>query len=443
MRCYQKKWLQRLSTLTIVLSTPLLAASPTAAAQEAEPQPTTRDTTKAYTNDIAGELTPGRGFDIIRTSRGSLNISVYGLFRYIHQNPAGQLFTDHLGREREVKPRNDLNWHRTFAWLTGFFYDPKFRYNITLWSLGTTQQALLFGNLQYRPSKAIGFSAGIAPNLTARSMQGSWPYWAASDRQMAEEFFRGGFSSGFWISGEVLPRLAYNVSVNNNISQLGVTQANDTRDMMYSASLRWQPTTGEFGPRNGFGDLEHHERLATQFGLSAATGREGRYAPLGSPPNATQIKLSDGVNPFEEGALADGVTVTTLSYKVLALDAGAKYRGFSFQSEYYFRTLDDFVATGPVPLTSIYDHGFMAEAMHMVVRGKLGLYAVSGYVFDDFDRQPWELGGGANYYPSGTRTLRLNAHVLHVHRSPASSFFGYYLSGQTGTIFSLGIDLLL
>jgi hypothetical protein len=237
--------------------------------------------------------------------------------------------------------------------------------------------------------------------------------------------------------------LSYTLSVNNNISQLGVTQSNDSRDMMYSASLRWQPTTGEFGPRNGFGDLEHHERLATQFGVSTGTSRESRYAALDQPPNASQIKLSDGVNPFEAGALADGATVTKLSYKLLALDAGAKYRGFSFQSEYYFRTLSDFVATGPLPRSSIYDHGLMAEAMHMAVRSKLGLYVVGGYVFDDFERRPWELGGGANFYPSGTRTLRLNTHVLHINRSPASSFFGYYLAGHTGTIFSLGIDLLL
>ena len=427
----------------MTLCMPLFAVPRAAHAQEADPQPATRDTTKSFPNDIAGELTPASGFDIFRSSRGSLNISMYGLFRYINHNPAGQLFTDHLGRTREVKPRNDINWHRTFVWLTGFFYDPRFRYNISLWALPTTQQTMLFGNLQYRVSKALGFGVGIAPNLTARSLQGSWPFWAAADRQMSEEFFRGGFSSGFWATGELHRTLSYTLSVNNNISQLGVVQSNDTRDMMYSVSLRWRPTTGEFGPRNGFGDLEHHERVATQVGLSAGTSREGRYAALGQPPNATQIKLSDGVNPFDEGALADGVTVTTLRYKVLAMDAGAKYRGFSFQSEYYFRTLDDFVATGPLPLTSIYDHGFMAEAMHMVVRQRLGLYVVSGYVFDDFERQPWELGGGANYYPSGTRSWRVNAHLLHIHRSPVSSLFSYYQGGQTGTIFSVGIDILL
>jgi hypothetical protein len=86
--------------------------------------------------------------------------------------------------------------------------------------------------------------------------------------------------------GEILRRLTYTLSLNNNISQLGTTQANDTRAMMYSGALRWQPTTGEFGPRGGFGDLEHHDHLATQFGVSAGTSIESRYAPLNTATRA-------------------------------------------------------------------------------------------------------------------------------------------------------------
>jgi hypothetical protein len=418
------------------------AAPMVAAAQEADPQPPKGDSA-TYANTYGGGFTPGAGFDILKTEGGTLNVSVYGLFRYMNQYAAGRSFTDHLGRVREVEPRNDLNWHRTFVWLTGFVFDPKFRYNISLWSLPSTQQTLLFGNLQYRVSPALVFGAGLGPNLTSRSVQGSWPYWAGTDRQMAEEFFRGGFSSGFWVTGQALPRLYYTLSVNNNISQLGTVQANDTPNLAYSGSLRWLPTTGELGPRNGFGDLEFHEKLATQFGVSAATSRESRYADDDQSPNATQIRLSDGVNPFETGALAPDVTVQTLTYDYLSFDAAAKYRGFSFQGEYYFRKLSSFVATGPVPRGSIDDHGFMAEAMHMVVPKTLGAYVATGFVFDDFKRKPWEVATGVNFYPYKSRAWRLNLHLIHVEKSPTSSFFGYYTAGQTGTTFSLSTDILL
>jgi len=396
-----------------------------------------------YNSSIGGEFRPAKGFDLVRTKRGSLNISFYGLFRYMNQLPASQTFTDHLGRERDVKARNDLNWHRTFVWLTGFFWVPKFRYNISLWSLPTTQQTLLFGNLQYHFHPAFTLGVGITPNLTARSVQGSWPFWGSSDRQMAEDFFRGGFSSGVFVTGRPLPKFNYTLSVNTNISQLGVTAANDNRDFAYSGSVVWRPTTGEFGPRGGLGDLEYHKTLATQFGISAGHSREGRYANETAPPNATQIKLSDGVNPFDTGALADGVTVNKLDYNEMAVDAGAKYRGFSFQSEYFWRKLSNFQADGPVPLTSIFDHGFQVQAMHMVVPRSVGLYATYGKVFDDFDRKPYEISGGASWYPSGARGLRLNLHLIHVKKSPAASNFGFYTSGQTGTTLSAGVDILM
>jgi hypothetical protein len=261
---------------------------------------------------------------------------------------------------------------------------------------------------------------------------------------MAEDFFRGGFSSGVFATGQPVPRLFYTVSLNNNISQLGVTAANDTRDLAYSASIAWRPTTGEFGPRNGLGDFEYHEKLATQFGVSAAHSRESRYADNSAPPNATQIKLSDGVNPFDEGALAEGVTVQKLDYDEMAVDAGFKYRGFSFQSEYYWRRLSDFQTVGgPVPMSSIFDHGFQVQAMHMVVPKLLGVYATYGKVLDDFDRKPYEISGGASYYPSGTRSWRLNLHLINVKRSPAASNFGFYTAGQTGTTISAGIDIII
>jgi len=422
-------------------------AIPTAARaqDEAAPPPDTTKTLPAdsYANMTSGEFTPARGFDLVKTERGSLNISAYGLFRSLSQFPANQTFTDHLGNVRPVGAKNDINWHRTFVWLTGFFYDPKFRYNISLWSLGSTEQTLLFGNLQYRASRPFTFGVGIGPNLTNRSLQGSWPFWAGSDRQMLEEALRGGFASAFWVTGQPIDRVYYTASINRSLSQLGITAAQDNRDFSYSASTWWMPTTGEFGPRGGLGDLEYHEHLATRFGASACTAREGRYAPDDQAPKHQQIRLSDGVNPFETGALADTVTVEKLTYQSMSFDAGFKYRGFSFQGEYTLRQLSSFSATGPLPVSSIYDHGFFIQAMHMVVPKHLGLYATTSYIMDDFKRYPWEVSGGASYYPYGSRSWRLNLHFIHVEKSPAGSSFGYYVAGQTGNTISIGTDILL
>ena len=45
----------------------------------------------------------------------------------------------------------------------------------------------------------------------------------------------------------------------------------------------------------------------------------------------------------------------------------------------------------------------------MVVPKKLLLYAAGGYVFDELKRNPWEVAGGASFYPFGNRSWRLNA----------------------------------
>src|SRR5262245_15541343 len=76
-------------------SLPILAATVGALAlvplrlegQDADPRPARPDTSLRFPNTIAGEFTPAVGFDIVKTKFGSLNISVYGLFRYLNQVP--------------------------------------------------------------------------------------------------------------------------------------------------------------------------------------------------------------------------------------------------------------------------------------------------------------------------------------------------------------------
>ena len=120
---------------------------------------------KVYENVTAGEFTPGKGFTLFKTNLASLNISVYGLARYVNQMPGNQEYKDHLDRTKFADTRNDIWWHRTIVWFSGFFYTPKFRYTISVWGLNATNQVLIFGNLQYAINKALVPGVGIGPNL--------------------------------------------------------------------------------------------------------------------------------------------------------------------------------------------------------------------------------------------------------------------------------------
>lgn len=397
-----------------------------------------------YDNQTSGEFTPAKGFDIIKSDFGSLNISGYGLARYLNQLPSSQVFTDHLGRQRVTHPRNDVYFQRFFVWFTGFLGTKRFYYNLTLWGLVPTMQTLMFGNLQYTFAKQLRVGVGIGPNVGIRSLQGPWPFFNASDRQMGDESLRPGFTGSFWLSGELLPRFYYTAAVGNNLSILGVTASQLTRNLTTSMSMWWMPSTGEFGPRGGNGDFEYHTKVATRFGVSFGHARDDRFSSLGdsTSPN-TQVKISDGVNVYERGALADGVTVKRLNWDMGSVDMGMKYRGFFAQAQFYVRYLSKFEATGPLPMTNITDKTVMVDMSHMIVPYTLCLYVSGSYMFDYFKRNPREISAGLNYYPMKTRSLRVNLHYINIVRSPTGSTFGYYMPGQTGTILSMGVDLLL
>jgi hypothetical protein len=392
-----------------------------------------------------GAVEPGQGFLVGRTKLGSLSISAYALVRYINQLPADETFVDHLGNEHVVDTRNDIYAHRVMVFLKGWLGLPKLRYNIILWTVNTTDQDALFANLGYQFHRAFNVYAGLNALPGTRSLQGSHPYWLGHDRVMADEFFRPFFTNGAWVNGEPLPGLWYTFMVGNNLSALGITAKQLTRDLALSGSTWWMPTTHEFGPQGAFGDFEMHDKLATRFGVSATSSREDRFSNVatGGPDNTT-IRLADSLNLFDPGSLADGVTVQLADYQMLAVDAGLKYKGLFLQAEYYNRWLDDFDTDGPIPVSSIHDTGFYVQGAFFPLPRMLELYAATSQIFGDKSagfKHSYSVLGGANYYIADTRNIRLNAQLIGVNRSPVSSTFGYYVGGQKGITISAAMSI--
>jgi hypothetical protein len=332
-------------------------------------------------------------------------------------------------------------------WLRGWMYSEKLKYNLTLWTVnpihGSGDAFALIGLLGYEFNRKFNLFVGINGLPGVSTLQGSHPYWLGGDRIMAEEFFRPGFTQGIWASGEIVDRLKYMVMVGNNLSTLGISAGQLSRDLAYSGVLWWEPTTGEFGPRAGSGDFEHHEQLATRFGLHFTWARESRQTQTtASSPEETQVRLSDSLLFYQTGALAPGVTVDEADFMLTAVNAGLKYKGFWLKGEYFYRRLADFDTLGGVaPMSDIEDHGFALQTSYMLMPKKLETYLFTSYIFGEFN-EPWEVGGGLNYFPYGTRDLRINLHTMFVDRSAASSSFGYYAGGLRGPIVSLGAGLM-
>jgi hypothetical protein len=390
------------------------------------------------------EWEPGEGFKVAQSEIASLNIGGYLAVRYLNQIHRGErTFVDHLGRIREVKPRQDFQFHRAMLFLQGFVFNPKVSYNVTLWTVNDTAQNAIIGGISYAINKhaIIGMGWNALPGT--RSLHGSHPYWPSYDRVMADEFFRPFFTQGFFAQGEITKTLKYDFMIGNNMSNLDVKATKLDRNLAFGGSLTWKPTTGEFGPRSAFGDFEGHQKLATQFGVAYTRARDDRQNldDLKAAPENTVIKLADSLNVFEYGALAEGVTVKKLKYQLYAADAGMKYKGLWLQAEVYYRILDDFEANGVIPMTSIQDKGFYVQGSYMAVPKLFEVYGATSWIFSRMG-DPKEFIVGANYYPFRNRNFRINFHGVNVDRSPVSSTFGYYTAGLKGWSITAGSSVL-
>jgi hypothetical protein len=393
------------------------------------------------TPGVFGEFNPGRGFTVARGPYGMLNFSGYMAARYLNQLPPDQTAVDHLGRPIAVDPRQDFQFHRVMLFSQGWLFTPKFQYGTFVWTVQDTNQVAVGGALTYAFGKYLTLGMGWNAYPGTQSLQGSHPYWESYDRVMSDEFFRPFFSQGVFGQGILFPRLEYRFLIGNNNSNLDTPATKIDRKLSAGGALTWLPSTGEFGPRGAFGDYEHHEKLATRFNLAYTYSPEERQSALGTATANTTLRLADSLNVFDPGAFAEGVTVTHARYRLYTAAAGMKYRGFWLQGEGYYRKLDQFVATGKIPVSVVRDTGFYVQLAQMIVPKRIELYGATSYVFSSYSR-PHEFIVGSNYYPWDTRNLRLNLQLINVYQSPVSSTFGFYTGKITGQIVAVGFTAL-
>lgn len=403
-----------------------------------EPDPNNPDESQDWTGAI---YAPGRGAKILESQCGSMYVSGYALVRYQDQVDDDKEFTDHNGQERPVDGRQDLQFHRIMMWFSGNMFSKKLSYNFNFWSVYSTTQVAIIGNLSYKFNRHFNLAGGVAGLPGVRSYNSQHPYFLGTDRQLGENFFQSGFTNGVWATGEIAPKLKYRFMVGNSISQIGITAQELTRNFSYGATLWWQPTTGEFGARNGYGDFEYHNRLATQFGWSAVTARPNRFNSVDETnPRNTTVVLSDSTKLFETGALGEGVTVREADYLSSAFDAGFKYQGFFFFAETYWRQLNNFSALGDPNIDTITDTGAMVQASYYFKPYYWEGYTSGTKIWGEYNEAD-EIAFGLNHYPFGHRNFRINGLVNFVTNSPVSSVFGYYVGGQTGQSYILSTDI--
>ena len=278
--------------------------------------------------------------------------------RYLNQRELDDTYTDAFGRTKTLDKRNDLQLQKVTLYFKGWLFDPDFRYNFIPGPPTPARDRARRSSWRVTSATAStmrsAWPGGIGGLPTTRTTNYTFPNWLSVDnRTIADEFFRASYTTGVWAWGKITDGLKYRVMLGNNLSQLGVDASElDSNLNTVSGALWWTPTTGEYGPADGFGDFEHHTEPATILGVHFTRSREDAQNQPGLEDfENTQIRLSDGTPIFQKDPFGTGTQIQKATYQMAAANAGVKYKGWSLDGEYYWRRVDDFRATGPLPPT--------------------------------------------------------------------------------------------
>jgi len=393
------------------------------------------------------EHIPNVGFLLYDGEKGQIYFRLFSYARYVNQRSIDDSYVDAFGISHTVQQRQDVQLAKFFSPFSGWFLTPKFRYYLYVWSSNASQgdaaQVVGGGNLQYTFNRFVSVGAGITSLPTVRSTEGQFPYWlGVDDRMIADEFFRGSYTNGVWLKGELPAKLKYQAMFATNLSILGVSASQlDNKMDTQSYMLQWLPTTGEFGLYGTFGDFDYHEKVATRLAVHMSHSLEDKQSQPGA--NAienSQIRLTDGSIVFTPDLFGPGITVNNVDYKMMSLDAGVKFRGMALEGEYYRRWLTNFTGVNTAGIADVSDNGYQLQGSAMAVKNILQLYLSGSQIFGRYGN-PSEARVGGNWYFNKDRGLRLNTELIHVNHSPVG-YTAYPMPvGANGNIVHVNLEM--
>jgi hypothetical protein len=390
---------------------------------------------------------PNVGFKLYDGEKGQVYFRLFSYARYLNQRNTDATYTDAFGNTKNVQQRQDIQLNKFFSPFAGWFLTPKFRYYLYVWSQNPAQgqpaQVVGGGNISYSFNRFVSVGAGITSLPSTRSTEGQFPYWLGVDtRLIADEFFRGSYTQGVWLKGELQTKVKYMVMLANNLSTLGVSagQLNNKMDTQ-SYSVQWLPTTGEFGLYGTFGDYDWHEKVATRVGAHYTRSTEDKQSQPGTDSiENTQIRLTDGSIVFTPGLFGAGINVNEVTYHMTSIDAGIKYHGLSAEGEYYRRWLTNWTGDNTAGIPTITDNGYQMQTSVMMVPKFLQGYVSWSQIFGNYGN-PSDFRVGGNWYFVGVRGLRLNGEFIHVNHSPVG-YGAYPLAvGMNGKVFHVNLEM--
>ena len=343
-------------------------------------------------------------------------------------------WTDNTGTTRAIRNRNVFDVERSRLVFSGFAQDPKLTYFLQLDGDTDGRHAVDFFDYWW----AWKFSDALRIQVGKRKVPGSrqWLLGARdtrfSERPLATDYFRPDRSLGIFATGEPADGLFYELMFGNGYRVANRTPAEMNNKFAFSGTM-YREVNGPFG--KGLTDHNCSCEPLFRFGHSFTWAAQQGLDAAGAPLRETDfVRLTDGTRLVQTGALGAGTTISEFDVYLYTVDAAFKYRGWSLNTEFYFRWLQDLQGNGPVTHNTLSQNGLIAEGGRVIIPKKLDWNARYSQVRGPFGDTS-EFGVGVNWYPLDNQKLKLAFDVSHVDGSPLNATPTEYLVGDAGTLF--------
>ncbi len=352
-----------------------------------------------------------------------------------------EFWTDSVGNTEPILNRNRFEVERARVNLSGKIISPDLSYLIIFDGDGdgaSTVDQLAY-IMTYRVDDAFKIRVGRWKAATDREWLESSRHFRMVDRSLATEFFRAAFTDGIWILGDIGKSLHYETSLTNGM-RTSARRPRDLDDNLGFAATAYVEPLGDYGV--GEQDYAYHcspvVRIGASFGYEKDDDREDAGFPLGDD---NFLRLSDGTLLSNTGALAPGVRLLGLRHIKGGFDFGYKYRGWSFSTEYFIRSLQDLTATGDIPVTQIDDHGYRVEMGKFLVPHRLDVNGRISQIMGEFG-DAFEYSLGANWYwgnwrkngKLNDRVNKFSIDVAEIKGAPVTSGPADFTAGDDGVM---------
>ena len=345
-------------------------------------------------------------------------------------------FTNRLGTIG-VPDRNDFEIERGRLEFKGNILDSKTKFYFNLDADTDDNHDVIFHD--------FWFDRVVNDHLTIRlgkaKVPGSYEWLESStstrfaDRSVSTTYFRADRSLGIWFLGETPNDTYYQIAVTNGFVSTDLEPEDVDNNFAYTI-LSYRDFGSDFG--KGHSDLEFHETPSTRIGYSASYTNTN---PLdGDQPSLEQnfARVSDGARLTDTGALTPGLTINDFDQYFLSTFISGKWRGFSYNAEYYARWLQNFgTIEGPsTSINSLFDSGFYVDVGYFLIPERLEVNARVSQI-DGLFGDSWEYAAGWNYFINGTHKNKLSFDATVLDGIPTSSSSPNFELGQDGILYRL------